>query len=180
MTPPARYSGLVRTGSTTGSTNPHAGFLIWKNDDGQNPGCIDYEELAWIEQDPAYKPDPVGSPLTTIPDCLVLYDCPPISQMTASQQAALVVMDSRSASNPDRLDDNAILSSSTPEAFKSLGFVRSRLLARGVTAAAFAGRLPLSSTEAPSLEFTLIFQRNGYTEVKYGSATLRSPAAQPD
>lgn len=176
----ARCFGLVRAGSTTGATSPHAGFLIWKNDDGQNPGCIDYEELAWVEQNPAYQPDPIGSPATVIPNALVLYECPPVSQMTAGQLATLSALDSRSSTNAARLDYNAITSSSTPETFKGLSVVKSRLLARGVTAGAFAARLPLSSTEVPSLEFTLIFQRNGYTEVKYASAAIRSPIIQPN
>ncbi len=170
----ARYINLVRPGSTTSSTNPHAGVLLWKNDAGQNSGVMDYEEMAWIEQNPSY---PLNGSVST--PALVLYESIPTSQMTATQQFILMLLNSRSAFNSYRLTGAMAGASSFPEIFKSLDFVKPKVIARNVSAAAFNATIPLSSSQAPSLEFKLVFMMNGFTEMKYGSASLRSPGAAP-
>lgn len=152
-----RYLGFLRAGSIDGNITPGAGVLYWKSD-VNGDGLIQMGEAAWIEHDPPSKK-------------LLLYEVIPTSSMNPTQKSYAGLPVSYAT----------LCSSSFPDQFKLLSLLnmlKVTTLTQDLIGAKFAARIPLTS-EAPSLEMTLSFQRSGRRETTYATTALRAPSNRP-
>jgi hypothetical protein len=155
----AKQIGTTRVGSINSHPTQAAAVMLWKGD-VNGDGKIQFSELAMIEQ--TYDSSDPGNCKLIYWDVLF-----PTSWTSAAKQAADTTM-----------ADDCIYDANVIETFKAMANVRSTTEATNVVNVQFK-KIDSSSTLRPVFEYSLKFERNGVTTIKYGSTSLRTPTTMP-
>ena len=154
----AKYVGSFRTGSLGSAVVPQARVFYWKSDDwtGATDSAVQLGEMALLDFDRTSGQ-------------LRLYQATTTASMSPAQLSA--------ASGAMTFSEMSV--STAPDVFKALNFVKSTVVGRSLTGVKFDVRAGASTTELPSLDFTLQFDRADQHGTEFGTATMRSPTTQP-
>ena len=146
--------GAVRAGSIDASASPAAAILIW-NTDANGDDKPQFSELALLVHQ--------GGDL-------LFYDVAYPAMWTAQQRA--------DADNTDPITHNEIFLDEGITDFLSADYIRATIVTSNVTGALFK-RTDGANVTRPSLDYVLKFSKGGSTQVEYGTASVRPPAALP-
>jgi prepilin-type N-terminal cleavage/methylation domain-containing protein len=155
----AHQLGAYRVGAISGTATLPAAIMMWKSD-ANHDNKVQFSELALLIHD-----DPAGGGNGSV----IYYDVLYPTTWTAAQ---------KTAADTPALADDEIYKDSNIDTFKNLSNVRATTIAKDVIGVEFR-KIDGSSVVRPAFEYLVSLQKNGKTELEYGTVAVRTPTTLP-